>query len=217
MFHDVVISRLVSSLLAIAIARAGAEPRLVKVIVLGRHGNRLENAPVLKLCPGSAAAIKWSQNKTWEAALSPLGEVQCTLAGYYLRQQYVSGNTTLIEHPQDDHSTFFLAENADRNVACIHLVKSALFPHKEHTAALPVFTTTPGKDTVMNCGKNGPCNAERARIVKHWEQKLEPMYKYKHGPLLTRLSHVCEFDFFSLKADDPSGAFGGKSLSWALK
>merc|ERR1711879_802114 len=71
-------------------------------------------------------------------------------------------------------------------------------------------------DTILNA-KKGPCKALYEQDLNAWGQKNEPLFKYTYRPLLTKLSSICGFDYFSLKTNDPDGAFGGMPLSWALQ
>lgn len=65
--------------------------KLVKVLALGRHGNRTPNAQALAICPKPAAYIfeefktKYANQK---AALSRVGLAECAEAGKWLRKRY---------------------------------------------------------------------------------------------------------------------------------
>lgn len=209
---------------------AAAKPQLVKVIGLGRHGNREANAEVDTLCPKARAYIPWvGDANRWEAQLTTTGELQCMMAGHFLHHRYVVELGHLNSHPADDDTTFFYADAADRNVACLDIAKRSMFlgpragdwnlnSSRHHSQVIPVVTTKHGDDTVMRLPKSYQCVKKAKSDATAYGMTHELLSKQKHRNLLTKLSDVCGFDFSKLICGDKEqGIYGGKCLSWGIK
>merc|ERR1719460_1359596 len=72
------------------LALVAAAPELRRIIVLGRHGNRAPNPPILHLCPTFAKEVLPGFGAPVRA-LSPVGVAQCWESGRWLRARYVDG------------------------------------------------------------------------------------------------------------------------------
>eukprot|EP01065_Artemidia_motanka_P020223 TRINITY_DN2420_c0_g1_i1.p1 TRINITY_DN2420_c0_g1~~TRINITY_DN2420_c0_g1_i1.p1 ORF type:complete len:549 (+),score=196.56 TRINITY_DN2420_c0_g1_i1:63-1649(+) len=210
-------------LAAIAALLTAAEGRLVKVIALGRHGNRAPNPQVPYVCPNVAGLLEQFDEPIYarqRAALSRVGMAENWEAGRFLRQRYGEGDESLLPKTfRDDGSSFFFSERMNRNIASTEALVLGLFPTgtgqegflQDRPNLVPILTSQPFEDTLINLPRDGPCksryNADRAA----WDAENEHAFIKENWRLLSEFSQVCGFDFTNPRE------FHGKSLAWTMK
>ena len=103
--------------------------KLIKVVALGRHGNRAPSKQIMTLCPkGEKYYSQFGEpiDAKQRAALSLVGTAENYECGTYLREKYIG---TLLERGpyKDDGSVFFLSERMDRNIVSCFLSSGEFF------------------------------------------------------------------------------------------
>eukprot|EP00397_Hematodinium_sp_SG-2012_P026272 GEMP01027511.1.p1 GENE.GEMP01027511.1~~GEMP01027511.1.p1 ORF type:complete len:515 (+),score=103.46 GEMP01027511.1:76-1620(+) len=200
-----------------------ATSRLIKVAVLARHGNRAPDAPVPYICPKAKPIMSQFDDHIGAkltAALSRVGMAENFESGTYLKKKYVGkGKLLKDETYYDDGSTFFLSERMNRNIVSVVALTRGMYPagtgQKGFAASnpnlVPILTTQPFEDTLMNLPRDGPCKTRYNTDRQDWSFTHEANILHDHAELIKELSHRCGFDFFK------NHEATGKSLVWSLK
>eukprot|EP00397_Hematodinium_sp_SG-2012_P034364 GEMP01036856.1.p1 GENE.GEMP01036856.1~~GEMP01036856.1.p1 ORF type:complete len:531 (+),score=93.45 GEMP01036856.1:110-1702(+) len=200
-----------------------ATSRLIKVAVLARHGNRAPNPQVPYICPNAKAMIDQFREPVGSklrAALSRVGMAENLEAGAFLKGKYVGKGKLLKDETYfDDGSTFFLSERMNRNIVSTVALTRGMYPagtgQKGFEAAnpnlVPIITSQPFADTLMNLPRDGPCKSRYNADRKKWTATHEAKVLSEHASVIRELSRHCGFDF--AKTHERTK----KSLVWSLK
>eukprot|EP00756_Hemistasia_phaeocysticola_P023801 Hpha_TRINITY_DN15915_c0_g1::TRINITY_DN15915_c0_g1_i1::g.73221::m.73221 len=204
---------------AVLACLAGASGKLVKVVVLARHGNRAPNPQVPFVCPAADEMLKQFHQPVWahqRAALSAVGHAENWEAGRFIRARYGTGPDALVEpYYKDDGSSFFFSERMNRNIVSAQALVYGLFPPgtgqkgfiAENPNLVPILTSQPFEDTLINLPRDGPCKTVYNRDRKNWNKKYEEQYVKENKEILDEFSKICGYDFTK----------SPKSLAWSLK
>jgi len=145
------------------------DAKLIKVVALARHGNRAPNAQFPYVCPaGKAFVDDWHEpvEAKQKAALSHVGMAENGESGKFLKERYRGKGKLLPDGPYvDDGSVFFFSERMNRNIVSTLAVTQAMFPagtgqkgfEKLRPNYVPIMTSQPFHDTMMNLPRDGPC------------------------------------------------------------
>eukprot|EP00756_Hemistasia_phaeocysticola_P054404 Hpha_TRINITY_DN30333_c0_g1::TRINITY_DN30333_c0_g1_i1::g.147147::m.147147 len=209
----------VGTLAVVLACLAGASGKLVKVIVLGRHGNRAPNPQVPWVCPAADEMLKEFDQPVWSrqrAALSKVGHAENWEAGRWIRSRYGEGPDALVEpYYKDDGSIFFFSERMNRNIVSTQALVYGLFPPgtgqpgfiEGNPNLVPILTSQPFEDTLINMPRDGPCTSLYNRDRAIWNQRYEKEYASRYKTTIDKFSGVCGYDFTTSR----------KSLAWSLK
>lgn len=199
---------------------------LVKVVVLARHGNRAPNSQLTTVCPNCMPlADKFHEpiDAKMKAALSKGGMSEMGQAGRFLKDRYRNSpdvtDKLLKDGPYfDDGETFFLSERMNRNINSVQLITDTMYPRgsgqkgfrEDNPNFVPITTTTPFRDTVMNLPRDGPCHDAYNYDREVWNEEHEAAWIAENRELIDKFSAICGFDFATARP-------GGKAMIWGLK
>eukprot|EP00808_Paulinella_micropora_P000487 g26889.t1 len=192
-----------------------SEFEMIRLIVLGRHGNRAPNPQVPALCPNFIPTIKkWGVPL---AALSPVGKCENAENGRFLRKHY---GWFLPEVFTDNTTINFFSERMSRNIQSTRLTADAMFPSdstamvSNETDLVPIATTQAGLDRLMNCPRDGPCRARYHQDFISWCNHNCARIFAEHRHLYHRISRACGAN---LTAQGFMYGNTQKNLAWASK
>lgn len=198
--------------------------RLVKVIGLARHGNRAPNAQFPYVCPLAEPFLgQWHEpiGAKQKAALSHVGMAENGESGKFLLDRYrgkkEEGKLLPAGPYYDDGSTFFFSERMNRNVMSTIALTQGMFPpgsgqegyRANRPNYVPILTSQPFHDTMMNLPRDGPCKKRYNADRKWFADNREPEILEENRPLIEEFGRVCGFNF--------TVSYEGKTLNWLLK
>ncbi len=187
---------------AVVYAVSNQPSELVKVIVLTRHGSRTPNPEMFKYCPNVNATMYQFGEPVkvgHSADLAQLGYAEMWELGQFLRHEY--GGTDVLKHGgyEDDGSTYFYAQRANRNILSLTAVAMGLYPDGTGQKGLwahrpnliPILTTQPFHDNVMEAARDGLCKEHFHESKVAFRKKYQQWLETNWAGLLADLSDYC--------------------------
>lgn len=195
--------------------------KLVKVVILARHGNRAPNLQIPYLCPVYAEKVL-PHFDTPLAQLSKVGIAENWESGKFLRKRYMPDFLPKTFVP--DGSVTFFAERMTRNVVSTEVLAKGMYPDgtgedgflKSRPNIVPISTSQEGKDELMNCPRDGPCRHRFREDFNLWAAEHDRMVYAGNVDLFDRISRVCGNEWVL----NPMGIYYQgrlKTLTWGVK
>lgn len=195
------------------------DAKLVRVVVLARHGNRAPNVQVQELCVPFYKTVFPSFGVPL-AALSIVGMAENWENGFYLKKKYLGSILKEGPYVPDGTATFF-AERMSRNIIATYVVGQAMYPDgtgydgylKSKPNLIPIATTQQEVDELMNCARDGPCRDAYKEDFAAWSVDHEALIYESNRELFERISKACNYEV------KPGIVYQGKNkyLAWAVK
>eukprot|EP00992_Anisonema_acinus_P012246 TRINITY_DN7998_c0_g1_i1.p1 TRINITY_DN7998_c0_g1~~TRINITY_DN7998_c0_g1_i1.p1 ORF type:complete len:484 (+),score=99.77 TRINITY_DN7998_c0_g1_i1:57-1454(+) len=196
-----------------------SKARLVRVVVLARHGNRAPNPQVEMLCPTYFEKVL-PKFGVPPAALSPVGMAENWESGVFLAQRY---RDFLPSGPfMDDGAISVMSERMSRNIVSMEALTLGMFPTgtgvkgflQERPNLVPIATTQAGVDQLLNCPRDGPCRPRFKADFNSWTAENDGRVFGENEELFHRISRACGYE---LRPEGIEFKGKAKTLTWAAK
>lgn len=195
--------------------------KLVRVVVLARHGNRAPNLQVQDICPKFANEVYPKFVVPW-AALSRVGMAENWESGVYLRKKYIGtflNNGPYI--PSTPPESSFFAERMGRNIVATYALAQGMYPDgsgldgylTSKPNLIPIATTQEMMDELLNCPRDGPCRANYKADFNKWAVENQEKVFQANKDLYSKISEVCGYQIKT----EMTWRGKSKNLPWATK
>jgi len=126
------------------LALAQAEPTLVGVNFLSRHGTRSANQNILQICPNYATNLNWYVDtmKIGYGELTPKGMVDLNRMGEFAHSRYVN-ETGLLSTIWDPNEHYAQAVGVDRTMQSAMFYGYGLYGKGSNSPVLPIMKHGP--------------------------------------------------------------------------
>eukprot|EP00457_Paulinella_chromatophora_P004863 gb/GEZN01004876.1/.p1 GENE.gb/GEZN01004876.1/~~gb/GEZN01004876.1/.p1 ORF type:complete len:484 (+),score=66.29 gb/GEZN01004876.1/:61-1512(+) len=200
-----------------------ADQKLIRVIVMGRHGNRCVNEQVEALCPTFNELVKPKFDVPF-AALSRVGIAENWELGSYLRERYRMENAIVPEGPYEEGTnTLFYSERYPRNVVATQATMQGLYPPGSGMAGLaplrlnliPITTSSAHIDQLMNNPRDGPCRPAYKKDLEKYAETHQHKFIRDNRQVIADVAKACGSPMLT----EPHPVYKGvtKDLPWAAK
>ena len=177
-------------------------PKLVKVVVLSRHGTRTPNPELYDFCPNVNRTMDMFHEpilRGHNADLAQLGYAEMNELGRFLRKEY-GGSDVLADGPyEDDGKAKFLAQRQNRNILSLESIIQGLYPAgtgqkdlwRHEPNLVPILTTLPYHDSILDPARDGPCLSHFTAEKHKFRKQYQPWLQMQFGDLLSDISDYC--------------------------
>eukprot|EP00457_Paulinella_chromatophora_P004974 gb/GEZN01004987.1/.p1 GENE.gb/GEZN01004987.1/~~gb/GEZN01004987.1/.p1 ORF type:complete len:507 (+),score=19.20 gb/GEZN01004987.1/:121-1641(+) len=209
--------------LHILLSVAFANRKLIRVIVMGRHGNRCANPQVEMLCPTFDQLVKPLFDVPFRA-LSRVGIAENWELGSYLRERYKQEEQIIPKGPyQEGSHMLFYSERYPRNVVATQALMQGMYPPGSGMAGLgplrlnliPIETSSAHLDQLMNNPRDGPCRPTYKQDLNNWADRHQPKIFAENRKLLEEVAKACGSSMILNPHPIRNGVI--KNLPWAAK
>lgn len=198
------------------------KPKLRRMIVLGRHGNRAPNAQVVELCPTFTKEVL-PKFEVPTAALSKVGMAENWENGNFLKDKLKELDIEEDEKYNYDGTFSFFSERMDRNIVSTEALALGMFPEGtgikgfmgERPNLVPIATTQAHVDELMNCPRDGPCKPVYKADFAKWVADNEARIYNESKAVFDRVYEACGIEPITAEGFMYQGE--KKPLTWAAK